>query len=51
MRACPSCGGTRRRQLAPGFFQCTTPPRRNVALNPAADSVAVCGVRYMDTSK
>lgn len=50
MRYCPTCGGSRRSQLAPTFYECEEMGQApgQVEVDDAIDPT-VCGTRYMDS--
>ena len=48
MRTCPICGGSQRRQVAPGFYECLA--ARGKLHTDDNTHQPTCGFRYMDTS-
>lgn len=49
MRACPSCGSTQRRQVAPAFYECVAPEPVDRAAVAPDDPPRGCGAHYMDS--
>jgi len=51
MGACPKCGGIKRRETAPAFYECLSPASGSRGRESGGDAaeIGLCGERYLDS--